>query len=354
MMLLLLLALATLMPGWAYRGASAYAYVEEKAPAAATGQEKGEKGGEEAAKEEGKEEVKEEGKAEEKKEDECPNTFGPIITDTAVPIDKGKFAIQPFFYLGFLTSVFNRNWHPVPAGGNFQSFQMPWRFTYGPIENMEVYVVIPYIHKWASDVDKPGPGGQRSADSGGLGDIDVTLKYRLVEEGPGKPTVTATFATDFPTGRFRRLNPRLLGTDALGGGSYIFTTGLDISKCLNPFILYGNLWYSMSTALTQFDQRQIDKRKYPRDFVTVNLAGEYVLSENKKWVALLELTSFWDGGRLIGRKANVAPQALASVLPGIEYIATEKLSFALGVNVDFMGKSFPAYVTPIFSLIYEF
>ena len=55
MMLLLLLALATLMPGRAYRGASAYAYVIEKAPAPTAAPEKGEKGGEEAAKEEGKE-----------------------------------------------------------------------------------------------------------------------------------------------------------------------------------------------------------------------------------------------------------------------------------------------------------
>lgn len=336
------MALITLMPGGAVRVASAY--VEEKAPAEADAKEEGEKGESEAAKEEGKP-----GGKEEAKKDECPSTFGPIITDTAVPIDKGKFEIQPFFYLGFVTSVFNRNWHPVSLRGNFNSFQMYWRFTYGPIDNMEVYVVIPYIHKWASDVDIKDPGRERSANFGGLGDIDVTLKYRLVEEGPSKPTVTATFATDFPSGHFSHLNPRLLGTDALGGGTYIFTTGLDISKCLNPFILYGNLWYSVLTAFTQND-----RRRYPRDFVTVNLAGEYIITENKKWVALLELTSFWDGGRLIGRKSNVNPQALASVLPGIEYMATEKLSFALGVNVDFMGRSYRANVTPIFSFIYEF
>ena len=42
----------------------------------------------------GKEEAKEKAK-----EDECPGTFGPIITDTAIPIEKGRFAIQPTFYL---------------------------------------------------------------------------------------------------------------------------------------------------------------------------------------------------------------------------------------------------------------
>ncbi len=65
------------------------------------------------------------------------------------------------------------------------------------------------------------------------------------------PTVTAMFATDFPTGHFKNLNPRFLGTDAIGGGTYIFTTGLNVSKCLNPIILYGNFWYSMSTAFTR-------------------------------------------------------------------------------------------------------
>ena len=46
-------------------------------------------------------------------------------------------------------------------------------------------------------------------------------------------------------------------------------------------------------------------RIYPRDFVTVNLAAEYPIT--KKWIALVELTSTWDGGRLFGPKANVPP-----------------------------------------------
>ncbi len=334
---LLMLALTMLMPDWLTKDSCAAA--TEKTPAA-TAAKAGGNGGNGAAKENGKEEGK---------EYEYPCTFGPIITDTAVPIDKGQFAIQPTFAFGFLTSVFNRNWHPVSAGGNFRSFQTYWKFTYGLMNNMEVYAIIPYIHKWAYNVDRVGPGGERSANYGGLGDINLTVKYRLVEEGPGKPTVTALFSTDLPTGHYRNLNPRLLLTDLIGGGTYILTTGLNISKCLDPFVLYGNVWYSMSTAFTINDTRI-----YPRDFVTVNLAGEYILTRNKKWVALLELTSFWDGGRLIGRKANLPPQALVSVLPGIEYMASEKLGFALGVNIDFMGKTYPAYVTPLLSIYYRF
>ena len=295
--------------------------------------------------------LKEEGKKEEAEkkapENGCPATFGPIITDTAVPIDKGKFSVQPTFGLGFVTNSFSPNWRRVSAGGNFTSFGMVWKFSYGLWNNLEVNVGVPYFHNWASSVTVPGPGGGCSADFGGLGDVALTMKYRLVEESETRPTVTALFAAGFPTGHFKRLNPGLLGVDALGGGSYAFVTGLNLSKYLKPFIFYGNIWYFMQTAFTDDGGRN-----YPRDVVRVNLAAEYPIT--KKWVALLELTSFWDAGRLFGHKANVPPGAMLSITPGIEYMATEKFSLALGVSVDLIGKNGNAAVTPLLSMVYAF
>ena len=224
-------------------------------------------------------------KAEATKGPEIPATFGPLITDTAIPMEKGKFAIQPTFIYSFITDTFTNNWRRTSTGGDFQSFGMDWKLTYGLRENMEVFVVIPYVHNWARDVDEPGPNGETSAHSGGLGDVNLTLKYRLVEETGDLPTVSALFATDFPTGKFRNLDERALGTDAVGGGAYVFTAGFNISKYIAPFVVYGNLWYSMPTGYTN-DEGQ----KYPGDFVTVNLAAEYPITQ--KWVALLELTSF--------------------------------------------------------------
>lgn len=283
------------------------------------------------------------------KEEECPATFGPLVTDTAVPIEKGKFAIQPTFYYSFITDALTGNWRRTSAGGNYRSFAMEYKFTYGLLENMEMFVVVPYVHNWASSVNEPGPNGERSADFGGLGDINLTLKYQLVKESERIPTITALFATDFPTGHYRHLNPGRLGTDEIGGGAYVFTVGVNLSKYLRPFMLYANLWYSMAT-----DYTNDEGRVHPRDFVTVNLAAEYPFPFAPKWVALLEVVSTWDGGRLFGRKANVPPEALISVIPGIEYIATDKLSFCLGVQVDVAGKNSEAAVTPIFSLVYAF
>ncbi|MBU4234097.1 MAG: transporter [Proteobacteria bacterium] len=307
--------------------------------------------------------------------DECPSTFGPIITDTAIPIEKGKFALQPTFGLSFTTHNFSPSWRRVSAGGNFTSFGMDWKFTYGLCNNLEVFVVVPFVHNWANSVNEPGPKGERAASFGGIGDVNLTFKYRLLEETETRPTVTALFATDFPTGHFRHFNPRRLGTDEIGGGAYAFTTGLNLSKYIKPFVLYGNLWYTVQTAFTGREDRSplvaaLDEggvptgelvegdplatkvRNYPRDIITLNLAAEYPIT--KKWVALLELTSSWDGGRLFGHKANVAPVALLSVMPGIEYMATEKFSLALGVNIDLAGKNTSANITPLLSMVYAF
>ncbi|MGQ9921915.1 MAG: transporter [Desulfobacca sp.] len=299
------------------------------------------------------EQAEEKGKSDEV---EYPETFGPIISETAIPIDKGALEIQPLFSLGFITDTLTQSWRRETAGGNFKSFGMEWKFNYGIWDNMEAFIVVPYVHNWANDVNEPGPNGQRSANSGGIGDISFTAKYMFIKETDTIPTVTFQFTTDFPTGRFRRPNPAKLETDIIGGGAYVFTAGLDLSKYLQPFVIYGNVWYSMSTAYSQRvddeNGQGVDIRTYPRDFVTLNLAAEYPIT--KKWIALVELLSFWDGGRLLGHKANVPPAALVSVLPGIEYMAHERVALALGVQVDLIGKNTDAAVTPIFSALFKF
>ncbi len=279
--------------------------------------------------------------------EECPSTFGPIVTDTAVPIEKGELAIQPTFAYSFVTGVFTRNCGRASAGGDFQSFSTDWKLTYGLFDNLEVFVVIPYAHNRACDVDEPGPNGECSANSGGLADINLTLKYRLVEETEKLPTITALFATDFPTGKFCNLNPSRLGTDVTGGAAYVFTSGINISKYIKPFIIYGNVWYSMPAS---FDDD--DGKRYPGDFVTVNVAAEYPMTG--KWVALLELTSSWGGGRLFGPKTNVPQESLLSIVPGIEYMATDKFSLALGLSVDLVGRNTDNTITPLLSMVYAF
>ena len=77
------------------------------------------------------------------KPETAPTTCGPICCDTCVPIETGHFALSTTAALSFYPGVFSNNWRTVTAGGNINTFYMPWKLTYGPTKNMEMYIIAP-------------------------------------------------------------------------------------------------------------------------------------------------------------------------------------------------------------------
>lgn len=60
-----------------------------------------------------------EGYVPEPAKEECPATFGLILTDTAIPTEKGRFVIQPTFGLSFTTNNFSPSWRRISAAEIF-------------------------------------------------------------------------------------------------------------------------------------------------------------------------------------------------------------------------------------------
>jgi len=292
----------------------------------------------------------------------CPCTAGPLIADTAVPLEKGKFAVQPFFFFKFTGGLFSPSWRRISAGGDYFTFDTLLKLAYGLTQNLEVNLYLRYRHNWASNVDAPGPRGERSADFGGFGDVNFTLKYRLIEESQWRPTVAALFSVDFPTGHYFPLNPGRLGTDSTGSGVYASYLGFNVSKWVKPFIFYANLWYytAITSANTQVPHPVVGgtrvKRIHGRDTWMLRLAAEYPLGGQGPWVALLEFYADWDTGRILGPKANsLSPgAAYLGIMPGLEYVYSDRLAFVGGVAVDVAGKNVVLEYTPILSLVYTF
>jgi hypothetical protein len=289
-----------------------------------------------------------------------PYTFGPIVTSTAIPLAKGKFSLQPYWYLYSANSKFSPNWRRINAGGNYASFETVLQLNYGLWDDLQVYALVPFIQNWANGVNNPGPNGERSADFGGLGDVSLSFKYRVIAETFAVPTVSYLLTVGFPNGHFNHLNPGRFGTDRIGSGSYAVTTGFNLSKLAQPLIVYANLWYTMHTDFTTDTAAtgrkgvgaSVTGANHPPDTVTINLAMEWPFAG--KWVALLELFGYGDTGRLIGPLANQAPGARITILPAMEYMATPQLSMALGFEIDLAGKNANANYTPVFSMIYGF
>lgn len=292
---------------------------------------------------------------EEKKEETAPTTCGPMISDTCLPIETYHASMQVWWALSLYPGVFSPNWRTVSARGDFHTFYMPVKFTYGPTKNSEVYIIIPFIHNWVNNVNPSiaGPNGERSASYSGIGDITLIGKYNFLPETDWRPAVTAVagFAS-IPTGHANHLNPAFLGQDAIGTGALTFTTGVNLYKWLKPFIVHSNIWLNSPINIYKLTPTAVPEPVRSREYVTFNLAAELPLS--KKWVALMEIYSTWTWSNIYTTQGYQSPQTLLGILPAMEFLATEKMSFAAGASIDLVGKNGVKKYTPMLTMLYSF
>ena len=283
------------------------------------------------------------------KKEAAPSTAGPIITDTTIPIETGHVSLSVLTALSLYPGSFSQNWRTVTAGGNFYTYYMPVKVTYGPTKNMEVYLIAPFIDYWGNISPSVGPTGKSSASYAGIGDLTLMGKYNLLPEGDVMPAVSAVAGlASIPTGHASHLNPGFLGVDAIGTGALTFTTGVNLFKWVKPFLLYSNIWINSPVNIYQNNYENVVSREY----ITFNLAAEYPLSS--KFVALLEFYSNWTWSNIYTPQGYQTPETLLGIMPGLEFLATEKLSFSAGASLDLAGKNGVKKYTPMLTASYSF
>ncbi len=290
-------------------------------------------------------------KPEEKKEEGPPTTGGPMVCDTCIPIEAGHFSVSTMWALSLYPGVFSPNWRTVSAKGDFHTFYMPVKFTYGPTKDLEICLIVPFINNWANNVNWSiaGPNGERSASYAGIGDLTFMAKYNVLAETEYRPAVTLVGGlASIPTGHASHLNPAFLGQDAVGTGAVTFTTGINLFKWIKPFVVYSNIW--LNSPVNIYPNRPDNVRS--REYVTFNLAAELPLG--KRFVALLEMYSNWTWNNLYTPQGYQTPQTVLGVLPAIEFLATDKLSLTAGASLDLVGKNGVKKYTPMLMATYAF
>jgi len=293
----------------------------------------------------------------EEKKDAPPSTCGPIICDTCVPIDTSKFAMQAFWALSIYTGNFSHNWRHVDAKGNFYTFNMPIKFTYGPTKDMEVYVIVPFVTNWVDSANKSlaGPNGERNAGYSGIGDMTLIGKYNLLPETDSRPAITAVGGlSTIPTGHASHLNPGRLVQDAIGTGSLSFVTGFNLFKYLKPFLIHSQIWYNTPINMYKIHGNDFPQAVRNHDWVTFNLAAELPLTKDKKWILLTEMYSNWTWSNIYSPQGFQSPTTLLGIQPALEYVATDKLSMAAGCAFDLVGKFGGQKITPVLTMLYSF
>ena len=289
-----------------------------------------------------------------------PTTCGPLITDTCIPIAEHHASLQVIGALSVYTANFTQNWRSVSTKGDLFTFNLPVKFTYGPVKNLETYITAPFIVNWVNNVDKSlaGPNGERSASYAGIGDITTVAKYLMLEEGEIRPAVAAVGGVTWPSGHASHLNPRFLPlagpADSVGTGAFTFATGVNLFKWVKPFLLYSNIW--LNSPINIYKLTADNAKDHPvraMESVTFNLAAEYPLTE--RWTLLLEMYSTWTWDTILTPVGFQTPSTILGFLPGIEYRFSENWSFSAGCAFDTIGR-FPTSrtIAPAFAVCHNF
>lgn len=130
---------------------------------------------------------------------------------------------------------------------------------YGLTDRLELGVRLPYIYRADTSIIAPISGStQNDADAtvdnsvkgNGIGDLELTARYQLIDGREGAPYVIANLQAVFPTGD----NPFQLPRDdlgratraATGAGFYGITPSLTAVLPSDPIVLFGTLGYTFN------------------------------------------------------------------------------------------------------------
>jgi hypothetical protein len=105
---------------------------------------------------------------------------------------------------------------------------------YGLLKNVTTGIHVPFVYVY----DKSGSSSARDASD--IGDVSLNLSYQPFKSGGDWPTTTITMGANFPTGR----SPYEIDRDTdlpTGGGLYSVSLGVNMSKSVDPGMIFGSI-----------------------------------------------------------------------------------------------------------------
>jgi hypothetical protein len=287
---------------------------------------------------------------------------GPLLTGSSSMMPPGSANVQPYIFVTDNYARFdehNRS-HSIP---DLLQVNPQFLIQAGVTNWMDVVLGLQTLTSW-----------QSHQNSGGFGDMSLTIGFPLLRQTPYLPGIKITFAETFPTGKYDHLSSTKLGTDSTGAGVYQTAFGLAISKVVfwsfkHPMNLRATLNYAFSTTahVKGFNSYGggfgTHAKVRPGNAFRANIGIEY--SFTQRWVFANDFvysnncrTTFSGdpGTNADGSPAGLGGQSnyLFSWAPALEYNPTPNLGFVAGVWVSLYGRNALNFVSGIASVTYTF
>ena len=288
---------------------------------------------------------------------------GPLLTGGAHMMPPGYANIQPYIFATDNYSAWNSKRKTVHTPHRWVLNPSVTGLQFGLTNWLDMIIALQGLASWQS--------GQHG---GGFGDTMVGIGFPILKEDLNLPAIKFVFNEFFPTGKYQRLNPRKIGLDATGAGSFQNQFGLRISKLFfwshkHPVNLRALYSYTIPTDVHVRDFNAYGGgygtagKVSPGNSQQFDAAMEY--SFTQQWVFALDAVYTWSHKtKFHGTPGTTSSGATAAVgggssdqlsfAPAIEYNPTPNLNFLAGVWFDVYGRNTSKFVSGIISMSLTF
>ena len=145
----------------------------------------------------------------------------PFMTDDPAPVD---YKHSEFYVFSTYDKTHEGNDSAIPA----------FEFNYGALPNAQLHVVVPFVHSTAND----------ASSEFGIGDVELGVKYRFLQETDARPQIGIFPMVELPTGDSDK---------GLGNGETWWRFPVWIQKSWGEWTTYGGVGYASNSAQGQSD-----------------------------------------------------------------------------------------------------
>lgn len=282
---------------------------------------------------------------------------GPLLTPGAHNVPPGFFNFQGYLFVQDTYAMFDKN-------GSSKS--TPDRWTVQPVAIFQAGLTDWLDFTLTGQAFYNRQSGQSATN---VGDTSLQLGIQLIKESPYRPALRLVFGESFPTGKYQALNPKKLGLDGTGSGSYKTTISFNTSKIVwwsltHPmnFRLSFNYTIPSMVHVKRFNSYGggfgTKGKVHPGNTIAIDGSLEYSFTQN--WVFALDLAyTYGNHSTFSGRKGTTSKGATAavgapsnsqfSIAPAIEYNPSERLGIIAGVWKTLAGRNSANFISGVIS-----
>lgn len=277
----------------------------------------------------------------------APWLTGPLLAPSGNVVPLGSINIEPYLYCSYFTGVYGLDWKTIerPVFSSY-ALNVPIQFGIAPRVDFTVSPTV-YMNR------------TQGKHTWGFGDFVLATGIQLVKEGENYPSVKLALQELFPSGKYDQLDPELLFTDGIGGGSYVSSIAIVLGKFFvvqktHDLNIRFTAAYSFPSAvslkgLSFYGGAPNTKgRYYPAQLATMDLGLEYSLTRN--WALALDvLYNYATRTKFVGKNGIGLVSPLGGVLtevssqfslaPAIEYNWSQSIGLIAGAWFTIAGRN---------------